>query len=129
RSRSCQKTRLQRSHPPNRRRETRPERQEETSGAAIRSRKNAGLVIQMPGLVGALREEERKLLGSTSGKASHPVATRGYPGLTCQWSGRPTAHAFSSIPGVFSCGPPLTGSVGRLTLEVTAGANGETRRR
>jgi hypothetical protein len=28
--------------------------------------KNASLVIQMPGLVGALREEERKLLGSTS---------------------------------------------------------------
>src|SRR5262249_16801167 len=53
-SRSCQTARLQRSHPPNRRRKTRSEGPEEISGAAIRGRKNSGLVIQMPGLVDAL---------------------------------------------------------------------------
>jgi hypothetical protein len=36
------------------------------------------------------------------------------PSRTTPWSGRPTAQAFWGIPGVFSCGPQLSGSVRQL---------------
>jgi hypothetical protein len=43
-------------------------------------------------------------------KTGH-VLQYGIPGLTSQWSGRPTAPAFFAVTRACTCGPPLTGGV------------------